>query len=106
MSKSTRVVNLRHTRKYDVYIGRGGNNIFGNPIARHKTCPVCGEIHHEPGSTLDCYKVYLKDRLRNDADFREQVRGLHGKTLGCFCKPNPCHGDILSIAADWLSEND
>jgi hypothetical protein len=20
---------------------------------------------------------------------------LEGKTLGCFCKPKPCHGDVL-----------
>lgn len=20
---------------------------------------------------------------------------LAGKTLGCWCKPNPCHGDVL-----------
>jgi hypothetical protein len=20
---------------------------------------------------------------------------LEGKTLGCFCKPEPCHGDVL-----------
>lgn len=20
---------------------------------------------------------------------------LKGKTLGCWCKPNPCHGDVL-----------
>lgn len=27
---------------------------------------------------------------------RDHVRGLHGKTLGCWCGPlNACHGDIL-----------
>ena len=28
----------------------------------------------------------------------EAINDLHelkGKTLGCFCKPQPCHGDIL-----------
>ena len=25
---------------------------------------------------------------------------LKGKTLACFCKPNPCHGDVLAKLAD------
>ena len=25
---------------------------------------------------------------------------LKGKTLGCWCKPYPCHGDVLAELAD------
>jgi hypothetical protein len=27
---------------------------------------------------------------------------LKGKTLGCWCKPEACHGDILAELADTL----
>lgn len=32
--------------------------------------------------------------------FRQAVFQLKGKTLGCFCKPNPCHGDVLGAMAE------
>jgi hypothetical protein len=29
---------------------------------------------------------------------------LRGKTLGCFCKPHPCHGDIIAAYLDSLED--
>lgn len=103
MSK-TKVVNLKQ-HPYDVYIGRAGkgqSGEFGNPIARGQVCPICGEIHNDAGSTLPCFKQYFLKRLEEDEDFRHKVLALRGKTLGCFCKPNPCHGDIIS---EWCDSN-
>jgi hypothetical protein len=28
---------------------------------------------------------------------------LKGKTLGCFCKPLACHGDVLAYIADSIN---
>ena len=28
---------------------------------------------------------------------------LKGKTLGCFCKPYPCHGDIIAEYLNLLT---
>jgi len=103
----SKVVNIYHREKYDVYIGRAGRGeqgIFGNPILRNKKCPLCNEIHVEQGSTLSCYKIYLERRLEEDSDFRESVKALKGKVLGCFCPPKPCHGDILIRACSDLWE--
>jgi len=97
----TKVVNLRNDL-YDVYIGRGGkgqSGYFGNPIVRGKFCQACGKIHLDAGSTLDCYKKYFYDRIEKDNQFKEEVLKLKGKTLGCFCKPNRCHGDTIK---EWL----
>ena len=44
-----------------------------------------------PGSTLAEYEQYVR---RNPALVHE-IPLLAGKTLGCWCKPNPCHGDVL-----------
>lgn len=94
----TKIVNLRKD-KFDVYIGRDFKNLekgyFGNPIQKGKNCPVCNTVHHEQGSTLICYKKYFHDRMNSDKEFKEKVIALKGKTLGCFCKPSPCHGDII-----------
>ncbi|MBI4815207.1 MAG: DUF4326 domain-containing protein [Deltaproteobacteria bacterium] len=89
----TVVVNL-HREAYDVYIGRAGHGLdgyFGNPFT--KSDPDC----------LAKFEGYCGHRVEQDAEFRERVRGLHGKRLGCFCAPGPCHGDILARWAAKLS---
>jgi hypothetical protein len=86
----TRVVNIRN-EKYDVYIGRAGrgqDGYFGNPFMLSANQPR--------GASLEKYKVYFYERLKNDVEFRKRVHALKGKTLGCFCKPHPCHGDIIA----------
>jgi len=97
----TKVVNLKK-EPYDVYIGRfghGQSGYFGNPIELGKFCQVCKKIHYTAGSTLDCYKEYFYNRLNTDKTFQAKVLALKGKTLGCFCKPKPCHGDII---IEWI----
>lgn len=106
----TRVVSMREWVKADpnhVYIGRAGHGesgIYGNPVAKGRRCPECGDVHVDGGSTLACYEAYLNRRLATDTVFRNQVRALAGKTLVCFCKPKPCHGDVLAAAADRLAQ--
>lgn len=41
---------------------------------------------------LHHYRIHLLDRLRSDPGFLEPLRG---KVLGCWCKPLPCHGDVI-----------
>lgn len=92
----TKVVNI-YKEPYDVYIGRlgkGRDGYFGNPFILKKGDPK--------GSTLDKYKVYFEERLQTDSEFKERILNLKGKVLGCFCKPNACHGDII---ADYLNKN-
>ena len=77
------------------YIGRAGNGLpgkYGNPIRVGKACPVCDARHDFPGETLACYEIWLARKLRRDPDF---LKPLQGKILVCFCKPKPCHGDII-----------
>jgi hypothetical protein len=104
---NTKVVNL-YKAKYTVYIGRPGkgkpNSIFGNPIALNRVCPECDAIHTAKGSTLKCYEKYLVRRLTQEPMFRAAVKALQGETLGCFCKPNPCHGDVLAKYAHKLNQ--
>lgn len=93
----TTVVNLRKDR-YDVYIGRAGqgqDGYFGNPF---KLDPKGNR-----GETLDRFREYFYTRLKQDPQFKKRVLELRGKVLGCFCKPQPCHGDII---AGYLNKND
>lgn len=99
--------NLLKDKIFDVYCGRGKgskndplncsigeNGWLGNPIAKGKKCMICAKIHSKGGDTLPCYEIYLIDRLKDDS-FRKAFYELRGKKLACFCKPAPCHTDII-----------
>jgi len=92
MSTSTRVVH-KNKSSYDVYIGRPSK--WGNPFA------------HFPG-TLAVYQVKTRDEaiasyrawILNQPELLAQLGELRGKTLGCWCSPLPCHGDVLAELCD------
>ena len=86
-----KVVNLRKD-KYDIYIGRGSK--WGNPF-----------IVGKDGSrdeVISKYEAYLMSHPTLTQDLPELI----GKTLGCFCKPKACHGDVLKrMVEDELWRN-
>lgn len=87
----TTVVNIKHTQRYDQYIGRAGHGqdgYYGNPFRLGS--------ESTRGSTLKQYKEYFYHRLATDPTFKERIHSLKDKILGCFCKPHPCHGDIIA----------
>ena len=92
--KKTTVVNLNR-KPYDVYIGRPGkgqSGDFGNPFPGNNRA-----------KSIIQFKEYFHKRLKADPEFRAKVHGLHGKTLGCFCKPRSCHGDVIAEYLNSLS---
>lgn len=76
------VVN-KYKEPFDVYIGRG--SIWGNPF------PMQDKTDAERERVIAEYEAYI----RNDPFLRSQIPSLAGKTLGCFCKPKHCHGDVI-----------
>lgn len=84
----TIVVNLRR-QEFDVYIGRAGRGFdgyFGNPYT----------VREHGTDAIELFRDYFQNRLATDEEFHRRVRELAGKRLGCFCKPGPCHGDIIA----------
>ena len=76
----TRVVHC-NKEPFDVYIGRPSK--WANPF-----------IIGKDGSrkeVIDKYRQFIKDHPQLLDDLQE----LKGKTLGCWCKPKICHGDVL-----------
>lgn len=90
----TTVVNLRYDQ-YDIYIGRGRDDIWGNPFS------------HLP-NTLAEFRVYSRKEsieahglwIPTQPLLLAKLHLLRGQRLGCFCKPKACHGDILAELAD------
>jgi DNA polymerase elongation subunit (family B) len=77
--RKTRVVNKR-TESFEVYIGRGSK--WGNPFVIGKD-----------GTRDEVIEKYRRWIVKQDAF--SDLNTLMGKTLGCFCKPKRCHGDVL-----------
>lgn len=92
----TRVVNLRR-EPFDVYIGRAGkgqDGYFGNPFMLDPKKPRSQQV-----GLFETYRAWFLNRVERSPEFRAQVLALRGKTLGCFCKPGWCHGDVI---AEWV----
>jgi len=66
---------------HDVYIGHP--SIWGNPFKIG--------IDGNREEVIEQYENYI----RNNPYLMERLMELEGKTLGCWCKPKPCHGDVL-----------
>lgn len=83
---TNRVVHCKKAQ-YDVYIGRPSK--WGNPF----------EIGKD-GSREDVIHKYEK-YLLSSPKLISELYELKGKTLGCWCYPNKCHGDILVKYIDY-----
>lgn len=85
----TRVVHCKK-EKYDVYIGRPSK--WGNPfthiVNRHTQADIIVGSRQE---AIDRYREWIGKQPELLASLHE----LKGKTLGCWCKPASCHGDVL-----------
>ena len=49
------------------------------------------------------YRADLWRRIRAGEVALEDLAELDGCWLACWCKPEPCHGDVLARAAAWAA---
>lgn len=89
-------MNIKLRLPFDVYIGRARydrddyrDGYFGNPFSARLGRSEC----------IARFRSYFLNRVETDLRFLERVLELKDKTLGCFCKPFDCHGDVI---AEWL----
>ena len=86
-------IKVVHCKKesYDVYIGRG--SIWGNPFKIGKD--------GTRDDVISKYEAYIM----NKRSLIDRLPELIDKTLGCWCSPKSCHGDILKVMIEdeiWL----
>ena len=82
----------------NVYIGRRGiividgkrfperDSIWANPYK------VGRDGNRE--EVIGKYRSYIKEKISRE-DLKQELLNLRGKVLGCWCKPDGCHGDVL-----------
>ena len=37
----------------------------------------------------------FRDWIKDQDLLMQEIESLRGKTLGCWCSPQPCHGDVI-----------
>jgi hypothetical protein len=92
-----------HRKKdpYDVYIGRGRcprtgeSGRWGNPFR------IGPDGNRE--EVIARYAEWLRDALDTERITLEELAALDGRTLGCWCAPGPCHGEVLERASAWAA---
>ncbi|MGC6409105.1 DUF4326 domain-containing protein, partial [Bisgaard Taxon 45] len=111
--KITRVINIdredpsKYGSKYE-YIGRNpkrekGKPIWSNPYSMYDF-QVGGDTEElSRDSVIQKFAYgFERDNLPTNLK-KEDTHQLAGKRLGCHCKPEKCHGDII---ADYLNSLD
>lgn len=79
--------------KFDVYIGRP--SVWGNPFS-HKQGTLAKFQVKSREEAVAAYRTWILTQPQLMARLHE----LKGKTLGCWCKPASCHGDVLMELAN------
>ena len=85
-----------------LYIGRtmGAFGLSGSPLAN----PFRLDCGDERGATIARYRCWLWERMQaGDELVLSALRSIDDDSvLVCWCKPRPCHGDVVVAAATWL----
>lgn len=86
-------------KETNVYIGRARvifidgvrypleDSIWANPYKITET--------QSREQVLKLYYEYIEEKLKSNPKLVKELMKLDGKKLGCWCKPECCHGDIL-----------
>jgi hypothetical protein len=90
----TKLINIRGhgAEKMDTYIGSESEtydldkSLFSNPFSK-------SEYGRE--DAVKHFKLYLYRRYFEDKEFRTALHSIEGDTLGCWCYPRRCHGEVI-----------
>ena len=93
--------------EYDIYIGRGVDprtgepGRWGNPFS-HRPSGALGVTRvASRDEAIERYRRWLWERIKAGEVDLAALASLHGKALGCWCAPQPCHGEVLEAASFW-----
>ena len=84
-----KVVNIKNDKNYDVYIGRANKYLglegskWGNPFVLQKE-----------SDRFEVVKKYM-EYIISDNNLLFSLKELENVTLGCYCYPKLCHGNVL-----------
>lgn len=83
----------------ETYFGEWTLNRQWSPTRRLAVLQDAEARMAKGGDPLKDFSWYLELRTQYDGEYRGATLALKGKRLACYCKPGPCHGDVL---ASWV----
>ena len=78
----------------NVYIGRAGIVFVENERFPKTASKFCNPFKIGKDGTREEVVEKYEEHIRKIAT-KEEILELKNKNLGCWCKPESCHGDIL-----------
>lgn len=87
----------------NVYIGRAGIVFVPMDDGSKQRYPKKPSIWHNPfrvgkkytrEQAIAKYREYIVEKTKAQPELYD-LKTLKGKKLGCWCHPDPCHGDVL-----------
>ena len=94
----TKVVN-KYKESFDIYIGRPSE--WGNPFS-HKEGTLAEFKVNTREEAIGKYREWIVTQ----PNLLRQLPTLKNKVLGCYCKPQACHGDVLVELINRFCYND
>lgn len=83
----------------NAYIGRAGVVFVDKRRFPEQSSPFANPFKIGKDGTRDeviaKYKEYMINKLNGDSELVKELIALRGKNLGCWCAPEPCHGNVL-----------
>jgi len=77
--------------RYDVYIGRPSK--WGNPFTFKPVITKAKYVVQTRKEAIDAYREWITSG--DGKHLLKDLQELKGKVLGCWCKHDSCHGDVL-----------
>ena len=77
--------------RYDIYIGRPSK--WGNPFTFKPGITKARYVVQTRKEAIDAYREWITSG--DGKHLLKDLQELKDKVLGCWCKPDSCHGDVL-----------
>jgi hypothetical protein len=91
--------------KCNFYVGRSkSGNPLGNPFTHNGVKTSIAKLSFKTREqAIEAYRMYFKEMYGKDPEITNAFDEIykHYKNgeeiyLGCFCKPKPCHADVIA----------
>jgi hypothetical protein len=92
------IINYKTCKDFDVFGGRGTQDPRSLPVGAFGWLGNPFKIGKDGDRTrcIQQYKTYFWKRINADQAFLQAVQALDGNKVACFCKPLPCHLDVIN----------
>lgn len=81
-------------RDMSFYVGGAYKSKWANPFKVKKVGAKSNKVKNQCQTLEESLRLY-EEYIRNTPELMAALPELQNKTLGCWCKPASCHGDIL-----------